>query len=300
MAASLERAYRGVTPGASDSAWPNSEFSRFAEIDGVRWHWQCRGHGEPLLLLHGTGSASLSWRDVMPELARTHTVVSVDLPGHGLSRITRDDGLSIASMSAALGGWLASAGLRPRVVVGHSAGMALAVRMALSGALRPRQLVGINAALLPYRGVLAGTFSGMAKVFATLPFVATLVARRAADRAAVERLLESTGSAIDAQGVALYQNLFSDKDHVRATLSMMANWDLGSMLDDIGALSSRMHLIVAERDQAVSPNEAERLRGCYPDIAVTRLPGLGHLAHEESPREVAELIRSIAGTANDA
>ena len=58
---------------ATDGAdWPNREASRFVEAAGLRWHVQVMGAGPVLLLLHGTGASTHSWRDVMPKLAAIH------------------------------------------------------------------------------------------------------------------------------------------------------------------------------------------------------------------------------------
>ena len=39
--------------------------------------------GLPIILIHGMGSASTAWQLVVPELSKTHRVITVDLPGHG-------------------------------------------------------------------------------------------------------------------------------------------------------------------------------------------------------------------------
>lgn len=278
------------------AAWPNREQSIFACAAGIRWHVQEMGSGTPLLLLHGTGSASLSWRDVMPALARNYRVLSVDLPGHGLTSHVEPQRMSLAAMSEALGELLAAVDAKPKIIVGHSAGMAIALRLALDGHVQPSRLIGLNAALLPYRGPLAQAFGGLARLFASLPFLPAVVARRAADEEAIRRLLEGTGSTLDRAGVALYQRLFADEEHVRSTLAMMANWNLGSLLDDIGPLSPRIHLIVAEGDRAVAPSQTAVLRERHSEIGVTRMPALGHLAHEERPKKTARLIRAIANS----
>lgn len=65
--------------------WPNREHSRFVEAAGLRWHVQQMGRGPVLLLLHGTGASTHSWRALMPLLAAEFTVVAPDLPGHGFT-----------------------------------------------------------------------------------------------------------------------------------------------------------------------------------------------------------------------
>src|SRR6185503_13336951 len=64
---------------------PFSEFSRFADIDGVRLHYQEKGEGTPLILLHGFTSSIYSWRDVFEPLSRNFRVIAVDLKGYGFS-----------------------------------------------------------------------------------------------------------------------------------------------------------------------------------------------------------------------
>ena len=65
--------------------WPNREFSRFVLADRVRFHVQVAGSGPVLLLLHGTGASTHSWRKLLPLLHEQFTVVVPDLPGHGFS-----------------------------------------------------------------------------------------------------------------------------------------------------------------------------------------------------------------------
>src|SRR5437016_955867 len=64
---------------------PNSQYSRFAEIDGVRVHYQEKGAGTPLVLIHGFASSVFSWKDVFEPLSKNFRVIAVDLKGFGFS-----------------------------------------------------------------------------------------------------------------------------------------------------------------------------------------------------------------------
>ena len=64
---------------------PNSQYSRFAEIDGVRVHYQEKGTGTPLILIHGFTSSVFSWKDVFEPLSKNFRVIAVDLKGFGFS-----------------------------------------------------------------------------------------------------------------------------------------------------------------------------------------------------------------------
>lgn len=57
--------------------------SRFVELDGLRLHAVTGGEGPPLLLVGGWPQTWYAWREVMPALARAHTVVAVDSRGPG-------------------------------------------------------------------------------------------------------------------------------------------------------------------------------------------------------------------------
>ncbi len=125
--------------------WPNREASRFVAAGGLTWHVQEAGEGPPLLLIHGTGAATHSWRGLLPLLAQGFRVIAPDLPGHGFTDPLPTP--SLPRMAKALAALLSVLGVAPMVVVGHSAGAAILARLCLDGAVAPRLLVGLNAAL---------------------------------------------------------------------------------------------------------------------------------------------------------
>jgi magnesium chelatase accessory protein len=194
----------------------------------------------------------------------------------------------------ALNGLLRALGVNPALAVGHSAGAAILARMSLDGAIAPRGLVSLNGALLPLSGIPGQLFSPLAKLFALNPLVPRLFAWRASDRAVVERLLRATGSSIEPAGVELYGRLMRSPGHVAAALGMMANWDLLSLKRDLPRLRPPLTLVVGANDRTIPPAQAQRVRALLPSATVVTLPGVGHLAHEEQPREIADLVARLA------
>src|SRR5262245_29537660 len=67
------------------AALPNAAYSRFADVDGMRIHYQERGAGAPLVLLHGYTASTFAWKDVFEPLSRRFRVIAVDLKGFGFS-----------------------------------------------------------------------------------------------------------------------------------------------------------------------------------------------------------------------
>jgi magnesium chelatase accessory protein len=244
------------------------------------------GQGPTLWLLHGTGAASHSWRGMAPMLAQDYTVVVPDLPGHAFSDALPVSARSLPGMAHALTNLATSLALPPDVIVGHSAGAALAIRAVLDGQLAPRRLIGINAALQPFDGVAGLLFPPLARLLTRSPLLPRLFAHRARDGSGVRRLVASTGSQLDATGLALYGRLIACPSHVAGALAMMANWDLDRLWHDLPRLNTPLALLVGERDATVRPAQAHNIVARLGSTTLITLPRLGHLAHEEDPATV--------------
>jgi len=286
---------------ASDGAdWPNRAASRQVAVRGLTFHVQIAGRGPCILLLHGTGASTHSFRGLLPLLAQDFTVVAPDLPGHGFTGDPGRNGLSIGGMARLLRALLDELGLEPEIAVGHSAGAAIAIRMALDGKIAPRAIVSLNGALQPFGGAVGQFFAPVARLFATLPLMTAMFAWRARDPAVIDGILKQTGSRIDADGLAQYRRLAGNAAHVGAALGMMANWDLASLERDMPRLAAPLVLAAGSRDEMIRPSVAAHVKRLVPAARIVRLPGLGHLAHEERPDLAADLIRDAAGVGDGA
>jgi len=275
------------------SSWPHHELSRFVDAGGLRWHVQRSGSGPSLLLVHGTGASTHSWRDLIPILARDYSVLAVDLPGHGFSSAARSAGSSIAGMSEHLSELLRALDVDPEYSVGHSAGAVILCRLALDGHIAPRCIVGINGAFLPPRGASRLVFSPIAKLLARSAALPRWIARRGGNSGSVARIIESTGSRLNPAGIDLYVRLVRDPAHVAGALAMLSRWNLRAFERDLPRLATPLTLLVGERDRAVPPAQAFTVQERVTQAQVCRLPGLGHLAHEEDPLGIAQRLARI-------
>lgn len=275
--------------------WPNARLSRFVDSRPHRWHLQDGGTGRTLLLLHGAGASTMSFRDLLPVLAQEFRVVAVDLPGHGFTRMGTRQRQSLDLMTADLAALLGREGIAPEVVVGHSAGAAVALRLARDMA-GLRGVVGINAALSNFKGMAGWLFPAMAKMLALNPLTAHAFSRLSDSEAPIRALVRGTGSEIAAEGVALYRRLIADAAHVDGALAMIAQWRLDGLVASLPEITLPVLLIAAENDRAVPPEVSEEAAARLPNARLLRLPGLGHLAHEEAPERIAAEIRGFAET----
>lgn len=286
---------RGTLSWARDGReWPNRQFSRFVQAGGMQWHVQIMGQGPVLLLLHGTGAATHSWRALLPLLAAQFTVVAPDLPGHGFTSRAADEQMSLPGMAQGVAALLAKLEMQPAIAAGHSAGAAIAVEMCLKGLIHPSALISLNGALLPFGGAAATFFAPLARLFARNRLVPMLFSLHATDPKVVERLLDRTGSRIDAGGMKTYARLARDSGHAGAALAMMANWNLGPLAEALPTLRPKLLLVVGDNDRSIPPAEGARVQRMVPGAKLVRLAGLGHLAHEERPEDTAALIVDFA------
>ncbi|KEF57876.1 uncharacterized protein A1O9_05797 [Exophiala aquamarina CBS 119918] len=116
-------------------------------ISGTRIANGVYGNGEPVVLIHGTPSSSLIWRNILPHLVTAGFKVYVfDLLGYGLSERPWDPAIdtSISGQVPLLEGLLDHWGLRTTHVVAHDIGGGIAQRFAISSPQRVRSLTMID------------------------------------------------------------------------------------------------------------------------------------------------------------
>lgn len=274
--------------------WPRQRNSHYPQAAGLRWHVQQYGAGPRVLLLHGTGASSHTWAPLAALLEGHFEVLAPDLPGQGFTDVAPPEQASLEGMSRAVASLLKERSFVPEIIVGHSAGAAVAATLCLQGACNPKLLIGVNAALLPFGRVAAPVFSRAARVLASLPVFPQLVALHAVSRKPVERMIRQTGSDSSEAMIRCYRSLISMPRHVAGTLRMMANWDLPQLERNLDRLEPQLCLLTCANDTVVSPTQAEELVQRFPSTRLSCADALGHLGHEEAPAWFAEEIEVLA------
>ena len=203
--------------------WPNVTASQIIAALPHRWHVQIIGTGPDVLLLHGAGASSHSWAALIPDMARDHRVIALDLPGHGWTRSPKGRA-RLGDVARDIAGLCAQEGWAPRLVIGHSAGGAVSLELAHQGLISPTHLVIINGALENFQGTAGWLFPVMAKMLALNPFTGLLIAQGGRGVSQVRTILASAGTTLDEVGLARYAHLIGRRAHVDGTLAMMAQW----------------------------------------------------------------------------
>lgn len=271
--------------------WPNREYSRFLVAGGIRWHVQQAGEGAGLcLLIHGMGASTHSWRRLLPRLSKQVRVVALDLPGHGFTSTPPSSRLSLPGMVASVDQLLSAADCKPDLIVGHSAGAAIACRLVLEGRCSPSLVVSLNGALLPTGGAKTPVLGPLTRRLLKPAAIPNWVARRARRDDVFERLMGETGSTPPVEDLAFYKKLAGSPKHVAAALRMMAHWDSRGLAQELASLGVPLWLVAAEKDGMVPAAHAKRLHEQVPNSRLFTFESLGHLAHEEDPDAIAEIV----------
>ncbi len=280
-------------PAKIPADWPMRQYSRTVHVKPHLWHVQVMGQGPALLMLHGAGASTHTWRALAPLLMSDYTLIMPDLPGQGFTRLGNRSRSSLDLMAADIATLLADQGWQPAALIGHSAGAALALRLSEILPEKPRAVIGLNAALGNFDGVAGFLFPVFARLLALNPLIPTLFAKFAGGEGQVKRLLASTGSPLDAVGRSLYERLVRDPAHVDGTLAMMAQWQLDGLIARLPQITTPTLFLTGSDDRAVPPSVSRDAAARMSCATHTDITAAGHLLHEEQPQPTATAIRAF-------
>lgn len=278
-------------PNGPPDTWPLRAQSQRQRGPVHDWYFAEEGTGPDVLLLHGAGGSLHSMYGLFEGLKDRFHVLALDLPGHGFTRMGAQRRSGLSKMTADVAAFCEQRAFEPHVIIGHSAGAAIALMMARS--LPDTRVVGINPALGHFEGLAGVVFPAMAKLLASVPFTARLFSGTSARPERIRALIDSTGSKLDQTGLDRYQTLVSHEPHVAGALAMMAQWSLDDLLVNLGNITNEVLFLLAENDKTVPPKVGRNAAAKIPKAKVIEVSGYGHLVHEENPDLVLDLIQDV-------
>ena len=262
-------------------------------LDGLRWEVRERGHGQPLLLLHGFTGRGSGWGAHATAFARHFRVIVVDLPGHGRTRPSdpvrgvRPSRVSVERTADDLATILARADATPAHVLGYSLGARIALRLAIVHPEGVRRLVLES----PSAGIAAP---------------AERAARRVADAALADRLerdgMETFVDAWERQPIFAGHAAIPVLRAARLRAERLSNTPAGLALSLRGAGQGSMEplhdrlasvriptLVIAGALDPIGLARAEMVAAYVPGARLEIAPGAGHMPHLESPARFRSL-----------
>jgi pimeloyl-ACP methyl ester carboxylesterase len=265
--------------------------SKFIDIDGLRVHYRDRGAGAVVLLLHGSNSSLFTWEGWVAELARDHRVVTVDLPGHGLTGPDPLARYSAVKMAEFVDHFAGALGLSRFTLGGNSMGGGVAWRYALAHADKVERLILVDAVGLPRAEPMPFGF----RLFRT-PGVGRLV-RWITPRFLVAKSVRDTygdPSRVSDATIDLYEDMLLRDGNREATRERFSgNDDADGLHARVGELHVPTLILWGKSDRWILPKYAERFHAAIAGSELVVLDGLGHIPMEEDPARTLAPVRAF-------
>jgi pimeloyl-ACP methyl ester carboxylesterase len=267
---------------------PNAAYSHFADIDGVRVHYQEKGNGTPLILIHGYTSSVYSWKDVFEPLSKNFRVIAVDLKGFGFTG--KPDGDYTRRAQATLVAHLLDhLKLEKAWLCGNSMGGEVALNFARQN---PQRVAGLI--LIDSSGAKVEGTSSLAPSYLLIPVVGRVLTALAlrSDKLVREGLEKSfyDRAKITDERVAAYYRPLQTRGGQLAALRARTQASQFPIEPDIGKISARTLIIWGAEDALIPLAAGQRMNSLIKDSNLLVFEKCGHLPQEEMPERVAQEI----------
>jgi pimeloyl-ACP methyl ester carboxylesterase len=299
----------------TDARFPPT--GRFIDADGVRLHVREAGplgppaseaanagedaggpRSAPILLIHGASSNLLElWGPLADEFAPLHRVIAYDRPGMGHSARAKRDAHIMKSQAACAARVLEQTGSGPALIVAHSLGSAVALRLALDHPHLVSGLVLVAPACNPYPGkpawwarlsatpILGDIFCGLLIPWLGPAMSPQSVANNFWPAPVPVNYLETAGVPL----------IFRPRAFRASAIDVCAsNAEFAAQQPRYGDLLTPTVIITAEKDRIVSPKRhARALAADLPAAELVIAPDTGHMPHRLRTDLVIAAIRRV-------
>ncbi len=279
--------------GADAGSW----FARLGPPDApVKLFYEEQGEGPPLLLIHGFGASTYTWRQIAPELARDHRVIAVDMKGFGQSDKPFDENYSVFDQAELLTQLILDRDLRDLTVVGHSFGGGVALVLALDEDERLKgritKLVLLDSIAYPqdipmfFRMLNMPVFSHVG-VRMVPPAVQTRIALQIAylDNSKIEDEEVETYAAPLRTAAGKHAIIHSARQIVPEGIEELSR--------RYKSIEQPTLILWCDHDRIVPLDVGLKLRRTLPNATLKLVDECGHMPHEEQPEATLGLLRDF-------
>jgi pimeloyl-ACP methyl ester carboxylesterase len=268
--------------------------SQFQEVQGIQTHYRDQGQGQPIVLLHGMASSLHTWEGWVAELQPQYRVISIDMPGWGLTGPDPQKRYRIEDQVAFLAAFLDSLGIEKCVLGGNSMGGWFSWNFALAHPERVQALVLVDAAGVPAESTVATTSTETKTSNNKRPAYFKLTeqnwlqsyVRVATPRIIYKKMLQQVyvhDSLVDRALVNRYYHLMRHEGNRQAFLDRAKQRGTGAgRFYELPQLQMPVLVLWGESDPWIPLAHAERFQQQMPQAVVVTFPELGHVPMEES------------------
>jgi len=264
--------------------------SHHITINNLRIHYTEAGSGPPVLLIHGFPTSSHLWRNVIPELAKTHRAIAIDLPGYGLSDKPLDVNYDFVFYEEVLEGFLDALDIHDTALAVHDLGGPIGLFWAVRHPERVKQLILLNTLVYPETSWAVKLFLLALRTPVVRDFIVSPKGITGAMKFGVVHKDRLTREAL-----THYTAPFKDAPARQALIkagSGLSPEGLADIAQKLPTLEASVRIIYGENDRAL-PHVAktmQRVKRDLPGAEVTSLPNCGHFLQEDEPERVGQLM----------
>ena len=281
----------------------HAKHSRFAEVDGVRVHYQEAGaiDAPPILLIHGFTASNFVWSEVLLPIAESgFRVIAPDLVGFGFSEKPKDGEYTIDWQAQIITGLMGYLGIERATMVGSSYGGAVAATGALDYPERVERLVLVDA-------VTNDQVKGQLLLrLAASPLVGDLISPLLLSSQKVLRWRMKTIYApenthlFDRKRLSAHHRPLRASGTQRAAITSLRRWRAERIEREAESIQQPTLLVWGDSDQDIPLANGSKLFELMPNARLIVFRHCGHMPMEEYPREFTEVLIDFCRSAEEA
>ena len=264
--------------------------SHHVTIQNLRLHYTQAGEGDPILLLHGFPTSSHLYRNILPQLAKTHRAIALDLPGYGLSDKPLDVRYDYDFYADVLDSFLDALGIGETNLVVHDLGGPVGLYWAIQNPGRVPKLIILNTLVYPETSWAVKLFLIAMKTPGLRDFLVSPKGLVGAMQFGVANKARLNREVLTPY-TAPFESPAARKALIKAG-SGLGLRGLAKIARELPGYETSIRLIYGEKDR-VLPDVAKtmaRLQRARPEAELTALPNCGHFLQEDEPERVAQLM----------
>jgi len=289
--AALALAVRRDRPAGEIEARRARKPSKFIDVNGLRTHYRDQGTGPVLVLLHGSNASLHTWEGWMDALTREYRVITMDLPGQGLTGPDPQNRYSPLEEVAWLEAFVSALGLKRFTLGGNSMGGGLAWRYTVVHPEKVERLILVDAFGLRRDEPIPFSL----RLYETP--VLNRVVRWTTPRFMVKRTVKGTYGdprRVTPETVDLYVDMLLREGNREATRQRFARKDGDPSLEArLSEIKVPTLILWGSRDEWILPKYARRFQSRIPQSRLVMMEGLGHVPMEEDPVQTVAVVQDF-------
>jgi pimeloyl-ACP methyl ester carboxylesterase len=255
--------------------------SQFMTVSGLRIHYRDRGHGPAVVLLHGSNASLFTWEGWASALAPEYRVITLDLPGHGLTGPDPLARYSAEQMATVVDAFVQKLGVTRFALAGNSMGGNVAWHYALAHPDKLDALILVDSAGYPRDEPPPFAFRIMSSP--VLGYLARYVTPRFMVARSVHEVYADPSRVSDDLVERYYDLLLREGNREATRVRFSPRNNSEAAIRHIGEIRTPTLILWGARDRWILPKYAERFHADIPGSQLVVLDGLGHVPMEEDP-----------------